>query len=478
MAKKHILFLSIFFLCLSTFLLGQPCHSTSFKTLFYQNDSTLYPDNTIDDINVPRDSAYLIGGSQIAKTDLNGNRIWNGAQYTNFSGADAIPYIAPDGEYYIVTATFNLLHIDSNETVLWQKQLLDTNCNCNPEVKHITQTSDGGFIITGSKSILDTSFYRDRIYIIKTNSSGDTVWTNTLGKSPFNNKGYYTQETSDGGYLVLANIENIDTNAIQTFKIGVIKLNSNGQEQWSKTAGRSIFSGAKIKGLKTNDGDCAIVASIDSNLVATYFVKINENGNEVFDTVFLNKKFNGGIIQLINGDYLIGMQDSLSKTDGNTNAILWSKSYIGSRGENIPINSIRSTCDNGLIMGGTSAIFNSTDTCHGAINIYNDYYSYLIKTDSTYVDAAITSLAEQTGKTENDFIIFPNPFHGQTNILFEKEITNATFKIIDMLGKEVKSIHFSGKLLTIERDELKGGIYFVQVIDDKKNMITKKIVIH
>ena len=67
-------------MCLTLVIVGQPCPSTSFKKLIYQNDSTLYPDNIIDAINVTNDSAYFIGRTQIAKIDLNGNNIWNGSQ--------------------------------------------------------------------------------------------------------------------------------------------------------------------------------------------------------------------------------------------------------------------------------------------------------------------------------------------------------------------------------------------------------------
>lgn len=474
MATKQICFLSIFFLCLPLLICGQSCPPASFKKIFYQNDSTLYPDNIIDAINVTGDSGYFIGGTQVAKINLNGNNVWNGSQNNNYFGADPLPYYTPDGNYFLVLGNYHFLHIDANETILWQNFLLNTNCYCNPVVKHITQTSDGGFIITGSKTILDTTFYRNRIFIIKTNSTGDTLWTKTIGKSPSDNEGYYSQETSDGGFLVLANIKSNDT--IPDFKVGVLKLNSNGQEQWFKTETRSIFYGATIKGLKTIENDCAIVASIDSNLVATYFVKINENGDVLLDTVFQGKKFNGGFTQLENGDYLIGMQDSLTKIDGNTTAILGNTAYLGSSGENIPINSVKTTCDNGLIMGGTSAIYNSTYICHGSVSVYNDYYSYFIKTDSTYLDVAITGISEKEGNV-NTIRISPNPFSTQATLTVSNNLNKATLKIMDLLGKEVKSLLFSGKQFILENTGLNAGIYFVQVMDEKGNKMTQKIVI-
>ena len=73
--------------------------------------------------------------------------------------------------------------------------------------------------------------------------------------------------------------------------------------------------------------------------------------------------------------------------------------------------------------------------------------------------------------------IAPNPFTSQTTISFTTEVKNATVKIIDIVGKEVKNITFSGSQLLIEKGELNAGIYFVQVVSEKKIIANKKIVI-
>ncbi len=75
------------------------------------------------------------------------------------------------------------------------------------------------------------------------------------------------------------------------------------------------------------------------------------------------------------------------------------------------------------------------------------------------------------------FIIYPNPFSSQATIAFNEEQRNTFIKIMDVVGQEIKTICFNGKQLTIEKGEMKEGIYFVQVIDEKKNVSNKKIVI-
>ena len=73
--------------------------------------------------------------------------------------------------------------------------------------------------------------------------------------------------------------------------------------------------------------------------------------------------------------------------------------------------------------------------------------------------------------------VYPNLFSFQTTIEFNEYQKNSTIKIMDVLGKEVKVINFSGKQLLLEKGEMKKGIYFVQVVDSNKKVLNKKIVV-
>jgi len=92
-----------------------------------------------------------------------------------------------------------------------------------------------------------------------------------------------------------------------------------------------------------------------------------------------------------------------------------------------------------------------------------------------YEYGASTGIEEQFENSE--VAIYPNPFANQTTIAFNKEIKNSTIKVIDVVGKEVKSISFSGTQLILEKGELQSGVYFVQVISDNKVIANKKILI-
>ncbi|MFZ2205519.1 MAG: choice-of-anchor tandem repeat GloVer-containing protein [Minisyncoccia bacterium] len=89
----------------------------------------------------------------------------------------------------------------------------------------------------------------------------------------------------------------------------------------------------------------------------------------------------------------------------------------------------------------------------------------------------ITNVGIAENSLTADVNIYPNPFTSQTTIAFAQEQKNTFIKIMDVLGKEVKTINFSGKELIIEKEGMQEGIYFLQIIDVNKKVLNKKVII-
>mgnify|MGYP001810588087 CR=1 FL=1 len=93
---------------------------------------------------------------------------------------------------------------------------------------------------------------------------------------------------------------------------------------------------------------------------------------------------------------------------------------------------------------------------------------------STYpnVTGLIRSPAQQ-----NAISVYPNPFSNQAIVTFEEELNTATIQMKDVQGKTVKTItSIQGRQVTISKDELSRGVYFLQVIKSQ-NIFTKRVII-
>jgi hypothetical protein len=77
-----------------------------------------------------------------------------------------------------------------------------------------------------------------------------------------------------------------------------------------------------------------------------------------------------------------------------------------------------------------------------------------------------------------NIVIAPNPFTYETTISFSSEQKNTTLTIIDLPGKEIKSVTIHGtKNFILEKREIKSGTYFLKITDENKNVFIKKIII-
>ena len=78
---------------------------------------------------------------------------------------------------------------------------------------------------------------------------------------------------------------------------------------------------------------------------------------------------------------------------------------------------------------------------------------------------------------KNSVTIYPNPFSLHTLIHTDMVFNNATITLFNFSGQKVKQLKNKyGKNITVVRDNLSAGIYFLQVIQYDKVFI-KKILI-
>ena len=93
------------------------------------------------------------------------------------------------------------------------------------------QTSDGGYIIAGFTDSWGEG--GGNVYLIKTDAEGNELWFNTFGGES-TDWAKSVRQTTDGGYIIAGATESYGAG---DFDIYLIKTDTAGNELWSKTFG-------------------------------------------------------------------------------------------------------------------------------------------------------------------------------------------------------------------------------------------------
>ncbi|TAL62558.1 MAG: T9SS type A sorting domain-containing protein [Bacteroidetes bacterium] len=74
--------------------------------------------------------------------------------------------------------------------------------------------------------------------------------------------------------------------------------------------------------------------------------------------------------------------------------------------------------------------------------------------------------------------VYPNPFSTETALQTDKISKDATLTVYNSFGQHVKHIdNLSGQTITLHRDNLPSGLYFIRLTQDNKTFTTHKLVI-
>ena len=106
-------------------------------------------------------------------------------------------------------------------------------------------------------------------------------------------------------------------------------------------------------------------------------------------------------------------------------------------------------------------------------------YYFVISAAGEYtVDIRLASDVEEEDDTENvneftkAFNVYPNP---ATSVVFVESSVNAKASIIDMIGRSVKEVEFTGNA-AIDIEDLNRGIYFISIQGENSQHVQKLVV--
>lgn len=186
-------------------------------------------------------------------------------------------------------------------------------------------TSDGGFITVGVTESNDKDVSNpiggEDIWVIKTNSEGILEWENTYGGSDYD-RGFDIVQTDDNGFIIAGSTWSDDGDILENkggSDLLVIKIDENGNVEWTKTYGGS-----------GDDGAATIIQSQDGNFV-----------------IAGTTSSNNGDVSNHKGDLDIWVIKI-----SPTGTLIWENTYGGT--DQDWTKSIQQTSDNGFVIGGTT----------------------------------------------------------------------------------------------------------------------------
>jgi hypothetical protein len=195
------------------------------------------------DVQQTTEGGYIFVGETFAfargrdvyllKTDASGKEIWSKAfGGTEHDNGKSVRQTTEGG--YIIAGSTNsfgvgefdvyLLKTDADGQEEWSKTFGGSSWD---EGNSVEQTSDGGYIVAGSKD--------SDVYLLKTDTNGNELWSKTFGGIE-DDSGNSVQQTSDGGYIIVGSTKSFGAGGSDVY---VLKTDADGTMMWGQTFGRS-----------------------------------------------------------------------------------------------------------------------------------------------------------------------------------------------------------------------------------------------
>jgi len=425
------------------------------------------------------DGGYIVAGSTypsgsrypdvyLIRTDAQGDTLWTRAYGGTASDFGASVQQTSDGGYIIAGSTDSygagdgdvfLIKTNAQGDTLWTRTYGGTASDFGASVQ---QTSDGGYVIAGYTASFGAG--SQDVYLVKTNASGDTLWTRAYGGTSLDD-GSSVQQTSDGGYIIAGSTYPSGSGYPDVY---LIRTDAQGDTLWTRTYGGTDFDvGYSVQ--QTSDGGYIIAGftiSYGAGNDDVYLIKTNAQGDTLWTRTYGGTSGDGGreVRQTTDGGYIIAgftisygagnVDVYLIKTNAQGDA-LWTRTY-GGPDQDIGW-SVQQTTDGGYIIAGYTHSFGA-----GCDDVY------LIKTDANG-NMGIEEPLTQHPADQARLLIQPNPF---TSFARVPGHDTDVFTLSDITGRQVATCR--GDRVG---EGLRPGVYFLSPVGLKPGKAARATII-
>ncbi|MDD3875834.1 MAG: gliding motility-associated C-terminal domain-containing protein [Bacteroidales bacterium] len=261
-----------------------------------------------------------------------------------------------------------LIKINQYSNIMWQRsytrcaQVLLGNCILEDFTAStiggcVQQTSDGGFIMTGSLN--------DKMLLLKTNADGSVVtWAKTYGSG--STYGKFVKQTADGGYICVGYSTDFESTKTAS-NVFIVKTTSNGTLSWDR-----------VYRISPNYDDQATeVEQLPNNdyVITGYTTEIFPNGDTTTDILLMRLSSGGNL--------------------------LWAETY-GEDNSSEEGQSISKTSDGGYIISGNAEILTGVEPFLWKLNS-SDVYEF----QNVYKIGSLLSLGITFGYSAQETSVNP-----------------------------------------------------------------------
>lgn len=241
--------------------------------------------------------------------------------------------------------------------------------------RSILPFADKSYLLTGYASDSVTNFVNT--ILIKVDSLGDVIWSNTYAVPSSNIAGTKTIMLNDSSLIVIANFS---ATSISSF--GIMKCDSHGNLIWSKSFSSLGGSYAFLAdGGVLSDGKLIFCGGASGTVSEAFLICTDTSGIPLWGKSIGtgNGEMYTGLISLPSGGFVVtcngwSHQSYLDKFDNSGN-LLWHQSYTfpGNISYDVETDCIDSTYDGGFVIGGE----------HSPTGTQFPPRPYILKTDSS-----------------------------------------------------------------------------------------------